>query len=295
MKLTIFTPVYNRRELILELYKSLEKQTCKDFIWLVVDDGSIDGTGEIVQSLVKDASFRIQYYYQNNQGKHAAHNVGVAMCETELFVCVDSDDLLYDDAVERILNVNHQYKNDNVLGFYFRKVDTNGKISGGTFKVSQQYVGLRDLYHKMNFKGELVIVLKTRLIKGYKFPIFENEKFVSELVFYNEINKLAPMVWIDEVIYQFEYQDSGYTKNSNRLIKNNPYGTAYGYLSETYYATSIKDRIKAYAEFCSMCKVFSLNKNKLIDKKVHIGIRLLANVLIVHYNKLFRKIKLGER
>lgn len=294
MILTIFTPVYNRRELILELYKSLEEQTCKNFTWLVVDDGSIDGTGEVIQNLIENASFPIKYYYQDNQGKHVAHNVGVAMCETELFVCVDSDDLLFKDAVEKILRVNSQHKSDNVLGFYFRKIDNKGKISGDPFKLNQEYVGIRDLYHKLNFRGELVIVLKTKLIKNFKFPIFENEKFVSELVFYNEINKLAPMVWVDEVIYEFEYQDSGYTKNSHRLIKENPSGTAYGYLSETYYAVYIMEKIKAYAEFNSMCKVFGLNKEKLMEKKINVGIKLLANILSLHYNKLFKKIKLEE-
>lgn len=295
MRLTIFTPVYNRRDLIMRLYHSLEAQTCKEFTWLVVDDGSTDGVENVFLRLKETASFPIEYIYQENHGKHTAHNAGVRACTTELFVCVDSDDTLFPNAVRTILEIDQKYSGKHILGYYFRKIDTKGNISGGSFELKREYVGLRELYHKYNFKGELVIVLKTDLVREYEFPVFENERFVSELVYYNEINHIAPMVWIDEAIYQYEYQESGYTKNANRLISNNPYGAACGYLSEAYFSTNLVSRVKCYAEYAAITDVFLLNRKRIPQKRIGLIVILLAKILKRHYVKLFLQIKNRER
>lgn len=290
MTLTVFTPVYNRRELLLDLYQSLEEQSCKEFIWSIVDDGSTDGTKETVESISQNASFKIMYTYQNNQGKHVAHNTGVDMCETDLFVCVDSDDKLTEDAVETVLKVADEHKNENLLGFFFRKVDTLGNVSGGSF-IIDPLIGIRDLYHTFGFNGELVIVLYTHFAKKSRFPKFENEKFVSELVYYNELNSLAPMLWTDKAIYIYEYQESGYSKNANKLIVNNPYGAACGYLSEAHYASKLFSRIKNYAEYNSISQIFNLDKSKLPEFKIGIIEKIGGFFLQIHYCILFNSMK----
>lgn len=291
MTLTIFTPVYNRKELLIKLYRSLREQTCKQFVWSIVDDGSTDNLKELVDSFAKESDFSIKYFYQENGGKHSAHNKGVELCETDLFICVDSDDTLTKNAVERILEVAQVSKNQKLLGFFFRKADTNGNISGGAFTLKNSIIGLRDLYHKTDFKGELAIVLYTNLIKDFKFPIFENEKFVSELVLYNRLNSIAKMLWVNEVIYIFEYQESGYTKNSVKLIAKNPYGVACGYLSEAYYSTSFFDKIKNYSRFKAMVSVFELNEQKYVKRNINIFIKVCYLAFLKHYIKLFSSIK----
>jgi len=291
MKLTIFTPVYNRCELLMNLYKSLCQQTVKQFVWLIVDDGSTDGTKEQIEFLTHDAPFEIRYYFQHNHGKHSAHNKGVQECDTELFVCVDSDDTLYPNAVQEILDAHEQYKTQDVLGYYFRKIDSKGNISGGNFDFHSEYVGLRELYHRYRFQGELVIVLRTEKIRTYEFPVFANEKFVSEHVLYNLLDNLAPMVWKNIVIYEYEYQENGYSKNSKKLVKNNPYGTAYGYLSEVQYAYSLIERVKNYAAYLGIKKVFVLDSLINPQIRVPVYIRLSSVLLKKHYEKIFQIIK----
>lgn len=291
MKITIFTPVYNRCELLLKLYESLCNQTVKQFIWLIVDDGSSDGTRERIGKLIQEAPFEIKYIFQKNQGKHSAHNRGVCECDTELFVCVDSDDVLYPNAVHEVIQVHYRYREQNVLGYYFRKIDTNGNISGEDFKFYAEFVGLRELYHKYKFHGELVIVLRTELIRNIKFPVFPNEKFVSEHVLYNELNDIAPMVWNNTVIYEYEYQENGYSNNSSKLVKNNPYGIACGYLSEVKYAYSLFEKLKNYAAYLGIKRVFQLDSKKFIAYKVPLFIRIVAPFLEKHYEKVFRMIK----
>lgn len=292
MKLTIFTPVYNRADLIDRLYESLRCQTNYDFIWLVVDDGSTDNLRQKIDQLKNESDFKIRYYYQKNQGKHVAHNTGVEKCDTELFFCVDSDDFLTEDAVEKILTVHETNLSCNVLGYYFRKVDTEGNVSGGKFFIRNNVVGLREIYYKYGFVGELAIVLKTDLIKGFSFPTYANEKFVSEKVLYNQLTSIAPMVYVDEAIYIFEYQESGYTMNSNKLLAKNPKGAAMGFLSDAVYGTNFIDMAKAYTSFLSIKKTFGICGEIYPKYSVKASLRIMAVLLKPHYNRLFQKINL---
>ena len=101
--LTIFTPAYNRAHTIGRTYESLCRQTCKDFEWLIVDDGSSDNTRALVEGWIKENRIPIRYIYQQNQGMHGAHNTAYRNIETELNTCIDSDDYMPDDAVEKII------------------------------------------------------------------------------------------------------------------------------------------------------------------------------------------------
>src|SRR5699024_7599204 len=113
MTLTIFTPTYNRAYILPKLYNSLVEQSNKDFVWLIVDDGSTDNTKKLVFTWIRENKISIKYYYQKNQGKSIAHNKGVKETDTELFSCVDSDDYLTKDCVEVVMNTwnNNTKKN----------------------------------------------------------------------------------------------------------------------------------------------------------------------------------------
>ena len=102
--LTIFTPAYNRAHTLGRTYESLLRQTCSDFEWLIVDDGSKDSTKELVEGWMQEGKISIQYIYQQNQGMHGAHNTAYRNIDTELNTCIDSDDYMPDDAVETIVN-----------------------------------------------------------------------------------------------------------------------------------------------------------------------------------------------
>src|SRR5690606_35774747 len=96
--ITVFTPTYNRAHLLPRLYESLCRQTSKDFLWLVIDDGSVDNTKEIVQSWIKENIIQIEYHFKENGGMHTGHNMAIKNIKTELCMCVDSDDYLLDDS-----------------------------------------------------------------------------------------------------------------------------------------------------------------------------------------------------
>lgn len=100
---TVFTPVYNRARYLGLLYESLIEQHFHNFEWIIVDDGSTDGTREIVARFVDEGRVRIRYHYQENAGKHVAVNRGVQLAKGELFFIVDSDDTLTAHALSTIV------------------------------------------------------------------------------------------------------------------------------------------------------------------------------------------------
>ena len=102
-RLTIFTPVYNRAYCIEKCYRSLLRQKNQNFIWIIVDDGSVDGLSGLAQSWMdKGSNFRIEYYRKENGGIHTAYNLALSHVHTDYWVCIDSDDWLADNAVNVI-------------------------------------------------------------------------------------------------------------------------------------------------------------------------------------------------
>ena len=101
--LTILTPTYNRASLLPRLYKSLCAQTCQDFEWIVVDDGSTDGTADLFSAGAgMKRTVALRYIRKTNGGKHTAVNSGVREARGVLTLILDSDDELPPGAVAAI-------------------------------------------------------------------------------------------------------------------------------------------------------------------------------------------------
>lgn len=100
MKITVFTPTYNRGYCLERLFRSLLNQTFTDFEWLIIDDGSIDNTEELVKDFQESCKdFPIIYKKTENGGKHRAINRGMSLVNGEIILFMDSDDWLRNDAL----------------------------------------------------------------------------------------------------------------------------------------------------------------------------------------------------
>lgn len=223
MGITIFTPTYNRAYTLQRLYESLCNQTCKAFEWLIVDDGSVDATGELIQSFIEEKKICIRYYFQSNAGKSMAHNKGVELADRELFVCVDSDDYLTVDAVEKIIQRWECVEEGTVGIVAKRKTKDNIDITKTTIE-DNSYLILREAYRDKYLSGDTILIFDTSVIKKFSFPAFSDEKFVPEDYLYDKIGCVGNLNLLDEAIYICEYLPDGYTINMNRLIANNPNG-----------------------------------------------------------------------
>ncbi len=222
--LTVFTPTYNRRKFLKRVYKSLMMQTNRDFIWLITDDGSNDGTREEVDGFIKENLVNIKYIYQENGGKMRAHNRGVIETDTPLFVCLDSDDYFTKNAVDDILNEWNRIQNeDSYAGFIAHKgTDENHTLYGARFPDNEDTT-LKGLYDR-GFKGETTIVFKTELLKKNLFPEIPGEKYVPEDYIYDKIDRNHRFVILPRILTICELVSSGYTDAVEKLRRENPGG-----------------------------------------------------------------------
>lgn len=241
--LTVFTPTYNRRELLKRVYDSLLNQTVKDFVWLIVDDGSTDDTRSLVMEWIDSAKITIRYEYCENGGKMRAHNRGVRLCDTQLFVCLDSDDYFVPDAVESLLAAW-----DNALecigkettdmwgaplagrklgGIVAHKGTSETKLltecdfpKGKTADNYASFTGLFDLYLH-GFKGETTLMFTTEALHENMFPEIKGEKYVPEDYIYDKIDRVCVLAVLDKIITVCEIVSEGYTDSVARLKRDN--------------------------------------------------------------------------
>lgn len=227
--LTVFTPVYNRAHTLPRTYESLLKQDCKDFIWLVVDDGSTDNTAELVREWQgQDNGFEIRYIYKENGGMHTAHNTAYENIDTELNVCIDSDDMIADGAVQKILNKWNEVKNEGYAGMIGLDADmANGQIIGKGFPKGMKETTLSG-YYACGGAGDKKLVYRTDIINQYpSYPVFEGEKYVALAYKYRLIDQKYKLAIINEVLCNVEYQTDGSSMNMLKQYIHNPKGFAF--------------------------------------------------------------------
>lgn len=227
--ITVFTPAYNRAHTIGRTYESLRAQDCKDFIWLVVDDGSTDNTAELVKEWQKrENGFEIRYVYKKNGGMHTAHNVAYEHIDTELNVCIDSDDKLAPGAIQKILKKWSEVKDLGYAGIIGLDADmSNGKIIGKSFPAGMTETTLVG-YYASGGAGDKKLVYRTDIIKQCPpYPVFEGEKYVALAYKYRLIDQKYKLAVLEEVLCEVEYQADGSSMNMYRQYVRNPKGFAF--------------------------------------------------------------------
>lgn len=223
--LTIFTPAYNRAHTLERTYKSLYNQSCDDFEWLIVDDGSTDGTREIVESWIQEDRIKIRYIYQENQGMHGAHNTAYHNISTELNTCIDSDDWMPRDAVLKIISFWKKNCSNDYAGIVGLDMTAEGKIIGTQFTSSS--VNLTQFYDEGG-QGDKKIVYRTEVVKQYPdYPLFAGEKYVSLASKYFMIDQDYKLLTLNEPLVIVEYQQDGSSFNMWTQYWKNPQGFIY--------------------------------------------------------------------
>ena len=227
-RLTIFTPTYNRAYTLPKLYNSLCEQTCQDFEWLVIDDGSTDHTKELVKGWINQRNICIRYFFQENGGKMRAYNKAISLTETELFVCIDSDDLLENEFVLK-----------DSLAFWDKYLhngfpsDVNAKYVAGWVSLrkmpfSPDEISILPYCDKLvdiasSIKGETTIFIRTNILKSYRYRIHPNENFIPDSYIYDKIDEDYLFLFHPYYSQVCEYKDDGLTLTWRRKLFDNPY------------------------------------------------------------------------
>ncbi len=250
--LTVFTPAYNRAHTLRRTYESLCRQNCKDFIWLIIDDGSQDNTSELAkQWQTQDNGFEIRYVYKKNGGMHTAHNTAYEHIDTELNICIDSDDKLAPGAVEKILRKWEQVKGRGYAGIIALDSDLDGNIIGKGFPEGLTETTLSG-YYAAGGSGDKKLVYRTDIINRYPpYPVFEGEKYVALAYKYRLIDQNYKLAVLDDVLCNVEYQPDGSTGTMWRQYLKNPRGFAFWRKVCMQYPESKKRMILDCIHYCS--------------------------------------------
>lgn len=220
---TVFTPTYNRAELLKRVFKSLEKQTFKHFEWIIVDDGSIDNTSAVVDEFKKTAQFPIEYHWKPNGGKHTAINYVVKIARGYFLAEIDSDDWYADNALERLLyhwNKLEDEKKNKLCGICGLFAYEDGSLVGSRFPADIFDSTDIEIIYVHKVKGDKIGINRIDVLKEFPFPEdFGN--FVTEATVWNRKGMKYPTRFINEVIAYKEYQKKGLTDNGRMIAIQN--------------------------------------------------------------------------
>lgn len=289
--ITILTPTYNRAYILPKAFESLKRQTCFDFEWIIVDDGSKDNTEEMVSNWLKGAlPFKIKYIKQNNGGKHRAVNNGVRNASCDYILILDSDDYLEKRCVKLVHEWIGTIKDlSGFAGVAGLKgwINKSGSI-GGKIE-NDSYVDCTNLERsKYGLLGDKAEIYKTDIMKRYPFPEFEGENFIRENSSWDRIAQDGLKIrWFNKIIYYCEYLEDGltqgttdktYIKNFNGFtycsklsIENSHFPL--NYIRIGNYSLIAKKAGKSVDE---ICKLLNKNKTTIIMSKIMLTMKALV-------------------
>lgn len=233
---TVFTPTYNRVQVLHRVYQSLMKQTFHDFEWLIVDDGSTDGTKELINGWQKDSAtwFPIRYVYQENQHKKVAHNHGVREARGTLFLPFDSDDYCVPEALEKF--ALHWFaipeeERDKFAGVAALCADENGAIVGDRFPCDKWIDSdSLEIRYRYAVSGEKWGFNRTDVLRQFPFPE-EIPGHVPEGVVWSRIARLYKTRFVNEPLRIYCQDETG---NVQQITKDGAARNAAGHLFWKY-------------------------------------------------------------
>lgn len=232
----IITPTYNRKHLISRVYHSLEQQTCQDFKWIIVDDGSTDGTADLINQWQKTSKFEIEYYFLDiNKGKANAVNYALKKCHEKYTIIADSDDTFHQNTLEELLKIWHSIEDkekNNICAIWSLVIDEKNNIKGDKFPKDRWQVGFEErvLKRKQQLHGDKWHCWLTEILVTY--PLY-TDKFshIGESHTWNRINKTYDFLCINSTFLKaYVTQNSLITSKKPRKVK------ARGAYYSSYYA-----------------------------------------------------------
>lgn len=256
-KLTVFTPTFNRAHTLPRLYDSLCQQNCKDFCWLIIDDGSTDSTAEYVKEIQqKNCGFEIRYIYKENGGLHTAYNTAIENLDTELAMCIDSDDRVANGAIEKILTKWHNEGNKSFAGIYSLDCYEDGRIIGDPLPDQETINPIDILVGKYKLReGDRKLIVRSDLYKSVApMPTLNGEKNFNPHYMHLQIGLQYDFLLLNEPTCVVEYQPDGMSNNIFRQYMNSPNSFAQiRLLCMDFKNAPLKYKIKNAIHFDSSC------------------------------------------
>lgn len=286
IKITVFTPTYNRENSLPRCFECLKKQTFRDFEWIIIDDGSTDNTKALVDSFIDEKPFfEIIYVYQQNSGKHVAKNKAVRMARGEFFITLDSDDACTDNALEVFLSEWYKIPEEQRSNFYgisCRTCDLQGNIHGTPME--EEYIDSNDLGFKLkhNIRGELWGMVRTDVMREFPSPEEKGFKFYPENIIWDKIGEKYKSRYINKALrYYINDQTNAVTNISWNKASKEKFCVHLHYINDCWEYKSYNKK-RYLGHFIGLTRDGKANKMSLgeVLKKVNTrGKRFITLVL----------------
>lgn len=209
--LTVITTTYNRDYCLHRVYESLVKQDCKDFVWLVIDDGSTDGTEALIRGYQEKGLIDIEYYYKPNGGMHTARNVAYDKVHTEINMIIDSDDWIADGAVRAIIDFWKRNRRDDIAGIISLDADPKGNIIGTESPAGLKECHYVEYWRKYRMKGDKKLIYRSDLTRMFPYPEFPGEKFYPASYKFVLLDQHYKMLVLNHVTCIVDYNNDSMT------------------------------------------------------------------------------------
>jgi glycosyltransferase involved in cell wall biosynthesis len=215
--ISVVTTTFDRAATLPRLYDSLEAQLPVDFEWIVVDDGSTDGTAELVAGWARSAPFPITYVHQENSGKPRAINAGVAAARGEFCAVMDDDDWYLPGALARMLarweEIPAPYRERfaNIEGLC---ADADGTVIGDRFPAETFDSTTIEIGLVHGISGDTVGMYRREVLAANPFPE-DLGRHVTEALVWNRIGARWWTRYVDEVWAGKEYRPDGLTRSKS--------------------------------------------------------------------------------
>lgn len=215
---TVFTTTYNRENCLRNLYDSLCKQTCNDFEWLVVDDGSSDNTEKLINSFKNENKCIIHFErVPQNRGIANAMNIGIEKANGVLFFKIDSDETVKSDAIYNVIYWQSTIANlSGYAGVAGQIAYHDGSTIGGEWGHDARYVDITNFQRKKyGLSADQREAYYTSLLREFgPFPRIDGENYAFEGLLWNRIAHAGYQLrFFDSVVSSMEYSEDGFTRN----------------------------------------------------------------------------------
>jgi glycosyltransferase involved in cell wall biosynthesis len=200
---TVFTPAYNRAHTLHRAWESLKAQTLRDFEWLVIDDGSTDGTRELMERYQQEADFPVRYIQEPHRGAWAVHNVSLRESKGRFWIKLDSDDGCMPRALERLLfhwESIPEAQRGRFSGVTGLCRDQDGNLVGTKYPRDPLDCSAAELEYRHKVRGEKWGFLRLDVVRRFPFPEDLSGHYIPESVVWCQVSKDHLTRHVNEVV-----------------------------------------------------------------------------------------------
>lgn len=278
--ISIIIPLYNKKDFIEHCICSIQMQTYTDWELLIIDDGSTDGSSEIVKTFLND--HRIKYFLKKNGGVSSARNYGIKHAKGEWIIFIDADDYFLPNCLYMLSSVVTKYNTKIVCGNYFNEYKGKRKLAlwGKKERIVSNY------FRSVVFRKEDVRVgsamFEYELLKKYKY----NEKLwrYEDAEFDFELLRENIMAYTPKAVMVHTFDAPGLSKRAKNYSQDfifNMNFSSKSFWEKIYLGNLINQGFSLYPD-----KVDLLKKKYKDDMKW----RFYAKILYI-FTRIIRKIK----